>query len=66
MASPQPHPARWQPAPLRRYWAIEMFRYDWNMGNLADYGPDAEQLTWEQAEQLWVELGEDRAHRAVG
>lgn len=67
MASLQPHPARWQPLPLRRHREqVEMFRYDWNMANRADYGDDAEQITWEQAEQLWTEYNAGDTQRAAG
>lgn len=58
MAADQPHPARWSPLPLRRYREqIEMFRYDWNMGNRADFGDDYPEISWEQAERIWLELG---------
>ena len=64
MAADQPHPAHRSPLLQYRYrQAVEMFRYDWNMGNKADYGDDYPEINWEQAEQLWIELrhGTDRA-----
>lgn len=56
MPADQPHPARWQPLPLRRYREqVELFRWEWNMANRADYGDDYLEISWEQAERLWAE-----------
>lgn len=58
MADPQPQPTRWYVLPIRRYREqIELFRYDWNMSNKADFGDDNyPEISWEEAERIWAEL----------
>ena len=66
MAIPGSQPPRWHPLPLRRYWAVEMFRYAWNMGNKADFGQNYPEIDWAEAELIWVELGYDTEQQAAG
>jgi vacuolar-type H+-ATPase catalytic subunit A/Vma1 len=44
--------------PVRRN-AIELFRYDWNMSNKADYGIDWPEIDYARAEELYRELVEN-------
>lgn len=57
MADQQPQPTRWYVLPIRRYREhIELFRWEWNMANKADYGNDYPEISWDEADRIWNEL----------